>query len=78
MPNTKKQSDAVDAIHKIQREADMCVFMLVDEDLDAFVDEHGQFTQDEKDDIWERMHEAFLDRYYEILSNVVQDVVNER
>jgi hypothetical protein len=80
MSNTKKQSDAVDAIHKIQRDANMCVFMLVDEDLEIFADDAGDnpLTQDEKNDIWERMHESFLDHYHEMLSQVVQEVIDER
>lgn len=77
MSNTKKQSDAVDAIHKIQRDADMMVFMLVDEDLDM-IDGGETLTQDEKDEIWEAMHEALLDRYFELLDECVQDVINNR
>jgi hypothetical protein len=78
MDNTEKQSIAVDAIHRISQEADMMVFMLVDEDLEVFIDEHNGFTQDEKDAIWERMHEAILDHYHEMLDMVIQDVVSER
>ena len=55
----------------------MLVFMLVDEDLDMF-DNAETLTQDEKDDIWERMHESFLDQYYEMLTQVVQEVIDER
>ena len=80
MSNTKKQSDAVDIIHKTASNADMMVFMLVDEDLEVFADDAGDnpLTQDEKHDIWERMHEAFLDHYHEMLSQVVQEVIDER
>lgn len=77
MPNTKKQSDAVDAIHKIQREANMCVFMLVDEDLNM-IDGGDTLTQKQKNKIWERMHESFLDHYGDVLTQVVQDVIDER
>jgi hypothetical protein len=77
MSNTKKQSEAVDIIHKTARDANMLVFMLVDEDLDMF-DNAETLTQDEKDDIWERMHESFLDQYYEMLTQVVQEVIDER
>ena len=77
MPNTKKQSDAVDAIHKIQREANMCVFMLVDEDLNM-IDGGDTLTQKQKNKIWERMHESFLDHCGDVLTQVVQDVIDER
>jgi hypothetical protein len=77
MSNTKKQNEAVDIIHKTARDANMLVFMLVDEDLDMF-DNAETLTQDEKDDIWERMHESFLDQYYEMLTQVVQEVIDER
>ena len=77
MSNTKKQSDAVDAIHKIQRDADMMVFLLVDEDLETF-DGSETLTQDDKDEIWERMHDRLLDHYHEMLSEVVQEVMDNR
>lgn len=80
MDNTRNQSIAVDAIHRISQEANMMVFMLVDEDLEVFSDDAGDkpLTQDEKDVIWERMHEAFLDHYHEMLSQIVQEVIDER
>jgi predicted Rdx family selenoprotein len=80
MDNTQNQSIAVDAIHRISQEANMLVFMLVDEDLEVFSDDVGDkpLTQDEKDAIWERMHEAFLDHYHEMLDQVVRDVIDER
>lgn len=78
MDNKHNQDIAVDAIHRISREANMLVFMLVDEDLEGFTDEHGVFTQDEKDEIWERMHESFLDHFHEMLDMVIRDVVSER
>jgi hypothetical protein len=77
MDNAKKQSIAIDAIHKISHDADMMVFMLVDEDLEL-MDGYETLTQDEKNDIWERMHEAVLDFYHERLTQVVQDVIDER
>ena len=80
MDNTQTQSIAVDAIHRISQEANMLVFMLVDEDLEVFSDDVGDkpLTQDEKHDIWERMHEAFLDHYHEMLDQVVREVIDER
>lgn len=78
MDNTENQKIAVDAIHRISREANMMVFMLVDEDLEMFIDEHNGFTQDEKDAIWESMHECILNHYYEMLDIVIKDVVSER
>jgi hypothetical protein len=78
MDNTENQKIAVDAIHRISQEANMMVFMLVDEDLEMHIDEHKGFTQDEKDAIWERMHDAILDHYYEMLDMVIRDVVSER
>jgi hypothetical protein len=78
MDNTENQKIAVDAIHRISQEANMMVFMLVDEDLEMHIDEHNGFTQDEKDAIWERMHDAILDHYYEMLDMVIRDVVSER
>jgi hypothetical protein len=77
MSNTKKQNEAVDIIHKTARDANMLVFMLVDEDLDM-LDDTETLTQDEKNDIWERMHESFLDHYGEMLQQVVQEVIDER
>ena len=76
-PNTKIQSEAVDKIHKIAQDANMLVFMLVDEDLEM-LDDDCDFTQDEKHDIWERMHEGLLDHYHEILSQIIEEVKSER
>lgn len=78
MDNSEKQRLAIEAIKKISQDADMFVFMLVDEDLETFIDENGNFTQDEKDEIWERMNDAFLDRFHEMLSMVVSNVKQER
>lgn len=80
MDNTHNQSIAVDAIHRISREDNMLVFMLVDEDLEVFADDAGDkpLTQDEKNEIWERMNEAFLDNFHEMLDQVVHEVIDNR
>ena len=77
MDNFKTQDIAVDAIHRISREAKMLAFMLVDEDLNM-IDGGETLTQAEKNNIWERMHEDFLDHYGDVLTQVVQDVIDER
>lgn len=77
MDNTHNQSIAVDAIHRISNEANMMVFMLVDEDL-QMIDGGETLTQDEKHEIWEAMHEALLDRYFDLLVECVQDVIDNR
>ena len=58
----------------------MLVFMLVDEDLEVFADDAGDkpLTQDEKNEIWERMNEAFLDNFHEMLDQVVHEVIDNR
>ena len=76
-PNTKKRSEACDKIRKIAEDAKMCVFMLVDEDLEM-IDDEMDITQDEKYDIWERMEEALLDCYHEKLSMIVEEVKSDR
>jgi hypothetical protein len=76
-PNTKIQSEAVDKIHKIAEEANMCVFMLVDEDIEMY-DDDASLTQDEKYDLWERMHEALLDHYGEMFATIIEEIKAER
>jgi hypothetical protein len=76
-PNTKKQSEAVDKIHKIAEDANMCVFMLVDEDIEMY-DDDASLTQDEKHDLWERMHEALLDHYGEMFATCIEEIKSER
>jgi hypothetical protein len=76
-PNTKIQEKAIEDIHLLAKKANMCVFMLVDEDLEIYDDE-CDLTQSEKIDVWERMHEAFMDTYGELLSQVIEDVKSER
>ena len=77
MDNTPKQSIAVDAIHRISNEADMFVFMLVDEDL-FMVDGGETLTEDEKAEVWDTMNERILDAYHEMLEQAVQDVIDSR
>jgi hypothetical protein len=76
-PNTKIQSEAVDKIHKIAKEAKMSVFMLVDEDLEVYDDE-CDLTQDEKDEIWERMQDALMEEYGNMLFEIIEDVKSNR
>ena len=76
-PNTNKQSEAVDKIHQIAQDANMCVFMLVDEDIEMY-DDDLSLTQDEKHDLWERMEEALLDCYHEKLVEIVEEVKSDR
>jgi hypothetical protein len=76
-PNTKKQNDACDEIHKIAKKANMSVFMLVDEDLEIYDDE-CDFTQDEKFIIFERVLASLSDQYGEILSEVIEEVKSDR
>jgi hypothetical protein len=76
-PNTKIQEKAIEDIHLIAKKANMCVFMLVDEDLEIYDDE-CDLTQSEKFDVWERMHEAFMDEYGNMLSQVIEEVKSER
>lgn len=76
-PNTKIQEKAIEDIHLIAKKANMCVFMLVDEDLEIYDDE-CDLTQREKIDVWERMHEAFMDQYGDMLSQVIEEVKSER
>ena len=77
MDNTRNQSIAVDAIHRISNEANMFVFMLVDEDLDM-IDGGETLTQEEKHEVWDNMNERILDAYHEMLEQVVQDVIDSR
>lgn len=77
MDNTRNQSIAVDAIHRISNEANMFVFMLVDEDLDM-IDGGETLTQEEKDEVWDNMNERILDAYHEMLEQAVQDVIDNR
>ena len=77
MDNTKLQDVAVDAIHRICREAKMCAFLLVDEDL-AMCDGFETLTQEEKEEIFDNFHEAMLDHYYEIMEQAVRDVIDDR
>lgn len=76
-PNTAIQSKAVDDIHKIAKQAKMLVFMLTDEDLEM-LDDNCDLTQKEKAQVWERMHDSFLDHYGEVLEQIVQEVKSER
>lgn len=77
MDNTPKQNVAVDAIRRISNEADMFVFMLVDEDL-FMVDGGETLTEDEKSEVWDTMNERILDAYHEMLEQAVQDVIDSR
>lgn len=76
-PNTKKQNDAIDEIHKIAKKANMSVFMLVDEDLEIYDDE-SDLTQEEKNIIWERCQASLSDQYGDILSSAIEEVKSER
>lgn len=77
MDNTPKQNVAVNAIQRISNEADMFVFMLVDEDL-FMVDGGETLTEDEKSEVWDTMNERILDAYHEMLRQAVQDVIDSR
>lgn len=81
MPNkpNKSQSEAVDKIHKITREYNMCAFLLVDADLEEVANDNGtEFTQEEKDEIYERFHSGMLEVYSEILEMICTDIIDER
>lgn len=75
--NTETQSKACDKIHSLAKKHKMLVFILCDEDLEIHDDGNG-FSQAEKDEIWERMHEVFLDQFHEALSDVVTEIQNNR
>ena len=77
MSNRETQSKAIDKIHTLASDANMMVFILCDEDLEM-IDDDCDLTQDEKDDIWERMHERLLDFYHENLEQIVEDIKSER
>ena len=77
MSNRKKQDEAIKAIHKIANLSNMMVFMLVDEDLDT-IDGTEDLSQDEKDEIWETMHDQLLEVYHERLEMVVEEVISNR
>ena len=75
--NTEAQSKAIDKIHSLAKKSKMLVFILCDEDLQIHDDGNG-FSQAEKDEIWEQMHEVFLDQFHEALSDVVIKIQNNR
>jgi hypothetical protein len=51
--------------------------MLVDEDIEMY-DDDASLTQDEKYDLWERMHEALLDHYGEMFATIIEEIKAER
>lgn len=75
--NTKIQDKAMEEIQAISKKAKMFVFMLVDEDI-GIHDDDMDITQKEKLEIWNRMNDALLENYGEMLYQVISDIKSER
>ena len=75
--NTKIQDKAMEEIQAISKKAKMFVFMLVDEDI-GIHDDDMDITQKEKLEIWNRMNDALLENYGEMLYQIISDIKSER
>lgn len=71
------QYQAIDKIHKIEKDAKMCIFILCDEDLQIYENEKP-FTPSEKNEIYEQFKDAMLEQYGDILSEIVSNVIDNR
>ena len=67
----------MEEIQAISKKAKMFVFMLVDEDI-GIHDDDMDITQKEKLEIWNRMNDALLENYGEMLYQVISDIKSER
>lgn len=77
--NNKPQQAAITQIHKLTDKHNFCAFILCDEDLLLQEDElNVKFTDEEKTEIYEHFHEKLLDVYYEILTDICNDIIENR
>ena len=75
----KTQEKAITQVHKLADINAFGVFILCDEDLMWKEDEFDtKFTDDEKEEIYERFHEGLSDVYDEILTNICNDIIENR
>jgi len=73
------QDEAIKLIHQLANKADLCVFILCDEDLKLKEEDHTtKFTEDEKEEIYCEFHEGLSQVYDEILDHICNNIIENR
>lgn len=73
------QDEAIKLIHQLANKADLCVFILCDDDLAIKEADHDtKFTEDEKEEIFNEFHEGLSQVYDEILDHICNNIIDNR
>jgi thymidylate kinase len=73
------QDEAIKQIHFVANKANLCVFILCDDDLAIKEADHAtKFTEDEKEDIYCEFHEGLSQVYDEILDHICNNIIENR
>jgi thymidylate kinase len=73
------QTEAMKLIQQLANKADLCVFILCDEDLAIKEADHTtKFTEDEKEEIYCEFQDGLSEVYDEILDHICNNIIDNR